>query len=71
MGKIKDKSKKIKLSKLEVVPKEVENEPLPESRSSDDLVPKKVRNPKKIKFCENKFLLPDFSRPSGLIVSEC
>lgn len=49
MGKIKDKSKKIKLSKLEVVPKEVENEPLPESRSSDDLVPKKVRKPKKNK----------------------
>lgn len=47
MGKIKNKSYKIKRNngvELEIVPQEkAEAEPLPEARSSDDTIPKKVR----------------------------
>lgn len=45
MGKYKDKNiKKRKAGQLEVVPMEIENEPLPETRRSDDPPPKKVGN---------------------------
>lgn len=43
MGKYKDKNiKKKKNAQLEVVPIETENEPLPDTRRSDDPPPKKV-----------------------------
>jgi hypothetical protein len=42
MGKIKNKTKKRKISEMEKVPAEEEAPALPETRSSDEPVPKKV-----------------------------